>query len=146
MNPFSHVFQTDASDTGWGIISTTDPTLQFYGIWSQDQTARQINVRELYVVFICLTIFCKDMFGIHLKFELDNITMIYINHMGGCKSIACDMLAMKIWNWCIPKNIWLSAVHISGSSYVTAESLSRRHFTISGCSIGNVLKSLGHIS
>ena len=82
--PFSHVFfQTDASDTGWGITSTTDNTLQSCGIWSQDQLALHINVRELYVVYICLTIFCKDMFGSHLKFELDNMTAVsYINQIG----------------------------------------------------------------
>ena len=83
---------------------------------------------SLYVVYICLTIFCKDMFGSHLKFELDNMTAVsYINQMGGSKSVACDSLAKKIWNWCIPRNIWLTAVHIPGSSNVIADSLSRRH-------------------
>ena len=55
---------------------------------------------QIYVVYICLTIFCKDTFGSHLKFELDNMTVVsYINEMGGSKSVACDALAKKIWNW-----------------------------------------------
>ena len=126
--PFSHVFQTDASNTGWGIACTTDRAQQTSGIWSQDQAALHINVRELYVVFICLKTFCKDRQDCHLKFELDNMTAVtYINQMGGSNSYDCDALARKIWAWCIPKNIWLSALHIPGTSNVLADSLSRRY-------------------
>ena len=47
--------------------------------------------------------------------------------MGGSKSIACDTVARKIWDWCIPKNLWLTAVYIPGSTNVIADSLSRKH-------------------
>ena len=68
------------------------------------------------------------MVDIHLNFQLDNMTAVtYINHMGGSKSIACDKVAKKIWNWCIPRNIWLSATHIPGCTNVIADSLSRKH-------------------
>ena len=37
----------------------------------------------MYVVSICLTIFCKDIFAVHIGFELDNQTAVsYLNHMG----------------------------------------------------------------
>ena len=124
----TYVFQTDASDSGWGITCTTNDSLQSQGLWSQEQGLLHINVRELYVVFICLTTFSNNMVGVHLKFELDNMTAVtYINHMGGSKSIGCDTVAKKIWNWCIPRNIWLSASHIPGSTNVVADSLSRKH-------------------
>lgn len=81
---------------------------------------------KLYVVFIGLTVFCTNMVGVHLKFELDNKTAVsYTHQMGGSQSAVCDALARKIWNWCIPKTIWLSAVHIPGPSNVVADSLSR---------------------
>ena len=36
------------------------------------QQTLHINVRELYVVFICDTTFCLNVTELHLKFELDN--------------------------------------------------------------------------
>ena len=56
--PCSLVFQTDASDSGWGVRSVSDSALQSQGVGSRDQRTIHINVRELYVVFICLTTFC----------------------------------------------------------------------------------------
>ena len=126
----SYIFQTDASELGWGIHCTTHSTLQSQGLWSKEQHTLHINVRELYVVFICLTIFCKDVSAVHIRFELVNQTAVsYLNHMGGCKSVACDTVARKIWAWCNPRNIWLTAVFIPGPSNVTADSLSRKHLS-----------------
>lgn len=53
----------------------------------------------------------------------------YINQMGGSKSLACNSLAQKIWNWCIPRSIWLSAVHIPGVTNVEADLLSRNCYS-----------------
>ena len=123
----AHSFQVDASDSGWGIVCTTDESLHSHGVWSQKQQALHINVRELYVVFICLTIFCKDMYATHVRFEIDNSTAVsYLNDMGGCRSKACNAVATKIWNWCIDKDLWVSAVHISGVLNVKADVLSRK--------------------
>ena len=102
--PCSLVFHTDASDSGWGVRCVSDVALLSQGVWSRDQRAQHINVRELYDVFICLTIFCGNMTGVHLKFELDNTTAVaYINRMGSSKSRLCDAVARTIWAWCIPK-------------------------------------------
>ena len=126
----SYIFQTDASDLGWGVTCTTNPQLQSQGLWTSEQRTLHINVRELYVVFICLTIFCTDKSEVHIKFELDNMTAVsYINHMGGCRSSACDTVARKIWAWCISHNIWVTANYIPGPSNVVADSLSRTHLS-----------------
>ena len=78
------------------------------------------------MVYICLTIFGCKLSDVHIQFELDNVTAVpYVNQMGGSKSIACDVLAHKIWSWCIARSIWLSAVHIPGCTNVEANSLSR---------------------
>ena len=126
----SYVFQTDASGSGWGAACTTDVSRQSQGVWSQEQRCLHINVRELYVVFICLTIFCNNMTGVQVRFELDNQTAVtYLNQMGGSKSKSCDTVARKIWDWSIQRDIWLSAVHIPGASNVIADTLSRKHYS-----------------
>ena len=79
----SYIFQTDASELGWGINYATHSTLQSQGLWSKEQRTLHINVKELYVVFICLAIFCKDISAVHIRFELDNqMPISYLNHMG----------------------------------------------------------------
>ena len=126
----SYIFQTDASDLGWGVTCTTNPKLQSQGLWTSEQCNLHINVRELYVVFICLTIFCTDKSEVHIKFELDNMTAVsYINHIGGCRSSACDTVARKIWAWCISHNTRVTANYIPGPSNVVADSSSRTHLS-----------------
>ena len=45
--------------------------------------------------------------------------------MGGSKSPALNTLAIKLWEWCIHRNIWVSAVHTAGKLYVDADFKSR---------------------
>ena len=53
---------------------------------------------------------------------MDNSTAVaYINKKGGTHSVLCDALAVKIWQWAIPRNIWLSAAFIPGESNVVAD-------------------------
>ena len=49
--------------------------------------------------------------------------------MGDNKSIASDLLAHKIWSWCIARSIWLSAVHLPGCKSVKADLLSRNCYS-----------------
>ena len=54
-----YIFQTDASNTGWGIHSTTHSSL--------------------FITLCCLyvfTNFCKTMSKVHIRFELDNLTAV----------------------------------------------------------------------
>ena len=68
------------------------------------------------------------MTGVHLKFELDNTTAVaYINSMGSSESRLYDAVSRKIWAWCIPRDIWVSAVYIPGTINTVADRLSREH-------------------
>ena len=128
--PITYVFQTDASDTGWGISCPSHDSWKSQGLWSREQGVLHINVRELYVVYICLTIFFSKLSDVHIQFELDNVTAVaYVNQMGGSKSIACDLLAHKIWSLCIARSIWLSSVHIPGCTNVEADLLPRNCYS-----------------
>jgi len=55
------------------------------------------------------------MHDIHVQIQIDNTTAAaYINNMGGSKSVELNQLAFSVWEWCITRNVWLSAVHIAG--------------------------------
>ena len=45
--------------------------------------------------------------------------------MGGIVSDSYNHLSKKIWDYCINRKVWLSAVHIPGKDNETADYMSR---------------------
>ena len=73
-----------------------------------------------------LRAYCTDKSDIHVKLNIDNTTAIaYINQMGGMKSEKCNELARELWEWCIERNIWVTACHLPGYLNVVADRKSR---------------------
>ncbi len=91
------------------------------------EATHHINYLETTAAFFALQAFCKHISNIHVRLELDNTTAVtYINNMGGNKSNDCNMAVRQLWLWwCIEHNIWVSAVHISGTENVEADRQSR---------------------
>ena len=64
--------------------------------------------------------------GLSKRIKSDNTTaVVYINNMGGVKSLTCHSVAKEIWIWAIERKIHLSAEHLPGSSNVLADKASR---------------------
>ena len=120
----SHYLYTDASLAGWG---ATDTQLTAGGVWEEEEVPpAHINVLELRAAYLALQSLCKHCVDSHVCLYMDNSTaVVYINKKGGTHSVLCDALAVKIWQWAIPRNIWLSAVFIPGESNVVADFYSR---------------------
>lgn len=121
------VLTSDASESGWGasVYRTSHKT---GGRWNFFESGNHINYLELLGAFFALKCFLKDSKDLHVQILMDNMTGIaYINNMGGCKSPQCDTLAKEIWEWCINKNIWVSATFLPGKHNVVADRCSR-HF------------------
>lgn len=62
----------------------------------------------------------------YVRIYLDNsvaVQYMYINHMGGRKTYL-NNLTREIWQWCMKRNVWLSACHLPGKSNVEADKLS----------------------
>ena len=66
----------------------------------------------------------------HVKLMVDNMTALTIlNNMGTSRSWKLNELNKDIWDWCIVRGIWLTAVHIPGVNNLIADresSLNRR--------------------
>ncbi|KAF7251241.1 Beta-1,3-glucosyltransferase [Varanus komodoensis] len=89
-----------------------------------------INFLELLEVFRALHSF-EDVFQHRVVQITSDIiaTVFYLNKQGGTKSPTLARLSMKIWDWCIPRDITLMAVHLAGTDNVQADLLSRHLFT-----------------
>ena len=76
-----------------------------------------INYLELLAVFLALKCFACNNARVCLK--TDNTTAVaYINKMGGMGSPMLNALAREIWFWCLTRNIFVTAVHISGQKNI----------------------------
>lgn len=122
-NPSVNI-QSDASKLGWGAVYGEKKT---GGRWTPSEAQCHINLLELRAAFFALKCFCKDMKDIHVQLQIDNTTAVaYINNMGGSKSTELNQLAFSVWDWCITRNVWLSAVHIAGTLNTGADEKSRK--------------------
>ena len=62
----------------------------------------------------------------HVKLMVDNMTALTIlNNMGTSRSWKLNELNKDIWDWCIVRGIWLTAVHIPGVNNSIADRESR---------------------
>lgn len=120
------VIQSDASNQGWGAVCGEKKA---GGRWTAIEAECHINVLELQAAFFALKCFCSNYTRCHIQIQIDNTTALaYINHMGGTKSIQLDNLTIDLWNWCIARSLWVSAVHIAGKLNTDADEKSR-HFS-----------------
>ena len=117
--------QSDASLMGWGSYNVcTD--ISIGGRWNEEEAVFPINYLELLAIFYALQAFCADLRGIHVSVQSDSTSAIaYINNMGGIASFQMDQLAMEIWQWCLAREIFISASFIPGVLNVRADFSSR---------------------
>ena len=122
--PELHI-QTDASAHGWGGVWGEQRT---GGRWSLQEASHHINYLELLAVLLTIKALCGKFANLHIRVQCDNTTAVcYINNMSGSKSPDSNSVARQIWDYCVERNIWLSASHLSGCENTEADRESR-HF------------------
>ena len=116
--------ETDASLMGWGAICAGE---KIGGQWTDQERRRlHINCLELMAVFHAVRAFTKDKRHMVIQVHLDNTTAVaYINHLGGTKSPDLRSLAVRLWDWCLQRYLFLMASHIPGVNNTRADLLSR---------------------
>ncbi|XP_015753301.1 PREDICTED: uncharacterized protein LOC107333058 [Acropora digitifera] len=113
------ILTTDASLLGWGAVLNVKET---GGHWSAEEQGFHINYLEMKAILLGSKSFCPNAHDIHICVQSDNSTAVtYINTMGGVKSETCNGMALQIWEWCIARQILLSARHIPGSQNIQAD-------------------------
>ena len=122
--PPSLIITSDASHVGWGAACSNIST---GGTWSVRESQYHINYLEILAAFFTLKTFAKSSQDDHVRLMIDNTTAVSsINLMGTSHSDACHALTKEIWEWCIPRGIWISAAHIPGKENTVADNESRK--------------------
>lgn len=123
--PISYWIQTDSSMDGWGCFCENSKQC-IGGRWSQKERSYHINYLELLAIYFALRSWFSDKKDLHIGVKSDNITaIVYVNNMGGMTSNDLDCLSREIWEWCLKRQIFVTAFHLPGQDNVTADYFSR---------------------
>ena len=123
-----HVFDTDASHHGWGAVffPTRGPrmSIECQGFFSEEMTSNQ---RELTAISHGLRSLAARLNWRHcaVRVRTDNQTaMSYVNRMGG-RTPELSRIAESLHNYCLERNIFLTAEYLPGEDNTIADRLSR---------------------
>ena len=87
----------------------------YEGRWNFEETKHSINYLELLAIKYAIQSLYEKERRVHIEIQSDNISVIkYINDMGGIASEPMDLLATDIWEWCLLRQIHISAVYVPG--------------------------------
>ena len=107
--------ESDASDLGWGAVCLNQTTLTG-GVWNTQETTLHINCKELLAAWLGLQCYASSLQDVHVHLRIDNTAAVaYVNKMGGLHSKDLCQLALQIWDWCLSRNLTISAEHLPGS-------------------------------
>ena len=68
----------------------------------------------------------KEVTHDHIRVMTCSTTAVaYARNMGGSRSLPCNDIARQMWEWCVPRNIWLSISYIPGEINAIADQASR---------------------
>ena len=82
---------------------------------------------ELKAALLALQSFAREKANIHVRLMMDNTTAVAcVSKMGTSHSGECNAVTKEIWQFCIKRNIWLSAAYIPGKTNIEADEESRR--------------------
>lgn len=114
---------TDASRKGWGAHCAEMHT---QGLWSQEELKLHVNALEMKAAFFVLKAFTKERKMLHVHLRVDNTTTAaYINKMGGTRSQTMIEITKELWNFCLEKQITLTAEYLPGRNNQVADRESR---------------------
>ena len=109
--------ETDASLPGWGAvkdkISTND-------LWFILEIALNINILELKAGEFVVKNFASSTRNIHIHLRMGNKTTVH-QQDGGTWSFALTQQDCQLWQWCLQKEITLSAEYLPEIDNCTAE-------------------------
>ena len=117
------IISSDASKIGWGAALGSQ---KIQGQWTLEEKNIHINVLELKGGLFALRSFAQNLKNVHIHLKLDNRTAVaYIQKMGGTRSAQMLPTTQEIWQFCLDREIFLTAEYLPGSLNTEADWQSR---------------------
>ena len=117
------------TSSSWFFLSGSTAT-HSYGCNSLRASAvertKHISVRELKATFFALKSFPKKQSHKTFCLSIGNTTAVsYVKNKGGPRSTCLVELTLELRNWCLERNILVTAQHVPGKLNTVADSESR---------------------
>ena len=111
--------ETTASGLGW---DTCCQGVWTGGRWTPLEKQKHTNYLELLVVVVALRSFLYiEQEELIILLQIDNVTaIVFLNTMGGTHSQELSHLPVRIWGWCIQREIAIQSEHLPGKENVRA--------------------------
>ena len=139
----SIVIESDASMSGWGAVCQGVTT---GGRWTSEEAGFHINWLELQAIFLALQSFLKDKTNLSVLIRSDNRTAIaYLNKMGSPTQSQLCRLALKIWQWCLLRQIPPHVEYLAGKDNVLGDWESRHHDSSDWQLLPSVFNAIHHL-
>ena len=125
--PISLQIATDASSLiGWGAVCGSERT---GGAWSAREADIHISTKEMIAIYYAIRSFKGKLKDKHVRVLCDNTTAVAVlNKMGSTRSMACNLMAQKIWKFCFRNSIYITCAHIPGVENVVPDKESRAEY------------------
>lgn len=120
----SIVFQTDASESGWGACLPQTGAVAC-GEWSSEESAVHSNIRELRAIGHGLSAFQEELRCRRILLESDNITALAYTRKVTGRSDALFEAACEVRTIAVKLRVQIAGRHIKGETNVVADLLSR---------------------
>ena len=88
------------------------------GLWNIYETTLHINCKELLAARLGLQCYASTLQDVYLHLRIDNtaaVAYVNVNRMDSLHSKNLFQLALQVWDWCLSRNLTISAEHLLGS-------------------------------
>ncbi|VDI82241.1 Hypothetical predicted protein [Mytilus galloprovincialis] len=139
LRPEPHLtIQSDASLSGWG---ATCQQISIGGLWMDEEKSLHINQLELKAAMFAVQSYAKNLQNKHILIQMDNTTAKCICKQKVSKRL--NSLTNQFWDWCLQRQLTITADYIPGKSNVIADWESRHYADFSNWRLSPILfKSL----
>ena len=96
------------------------------GNWTPEESCFHINTLEMAAALYTLKIYIRDVFNCHIQLKVDSTSSLAWINKKTAPNEAIFLIVKEFWDYCMGKNLGVSASYINTTKNVVADKESRK--------------------
>ena len=96
------------------------------GNWTPEESCFHINTLEMAAALYALKIYIRDVFNCHIQLKVDSTSSLAWINKKTAPNEAIFLMVKEFWDYCMGKNLGVSASYINTTKNVVADKESRK--------------------
>ena len=96
------------------------------GNWTPEESCFHINTLEMAAALYALKIYIRDVFNCHIQLKVDSTSSLAWINKKTAPNEAIFLIVKEFWDYCMGKNLGVSASYINTTKNVVADKESRK--------------------